>query len=336
MIAYKDIRDVHLEISSLCNASCPWCPRNFWGYTFNGGYPEINLTLDNAKKIFNSEFLKQLHSIRINGNFGDIVMNPDGDRIVEYFRSQNSKLNISISTNGSARNREFWESLAESQCDVIFALDGLADTHHLYRQNTSWKTIIKNATIFIDAGGNAAWKMIKFKHNLHQIDACQKLSQELGFDKFATIDQGRNTAPVFDKNGNLSHVLGDYNGEKNFKVLFYKKNNNDVLLEDIAKDRIPKTKIICETKKLRSIYIAANGDVSPCCFTGFYPKTYGKGQYHQAANEQLKSLLTKNNALEYSLSECIDWFKSIEDSWKIQSYSNGRLIICDDNCGIDR
>lgn len=336
MIDYKSIRDVHLEMSTLCNAACPWCPRNFWGYPFNGGYPEINLTLDNANKIFIPEFLKQLHSIRINGNFGDIVMNPEGDQIVEYFRSQNSKLNISISTNGSARNREFWESLAESQCDVTFALDGLDDTHHLYRQNTSWKTIIKNATIFIAAGGNAAWKMIKFKHNLHQIDACRKLSQELGFSEFVTVDQGRNTAPVFDKNGNLSHVLGDYNSETSFEVLFYKKNNDDVLLEDIAKDRIPKAKIICETKKLRSIYIAANGDVSPCCFTGFYPKTYGKGQYYQAANEQLKSLITKNNALEYSLSECINWFKSIEDSWKIQSYNNGRLIICDDNCGINQ
>ena len=51
MISYQDIRDVHLEISSLCNASCPWCPRTFWGYTYNGGYPEVNLTLDNAKKI---------------------------------------------------------------------------------------------------------------------------------------------------------------------------------------------------------------------------------------------------------------------------------------------
>jgi MoaA/NifB/PqqE/SkfB family radical SAM enzyme len=336
MIDYKSIRDVHLEMSTLCNAACPWCPRNFWGYPFNGGYPEINLTLGNATKIFTPEFLKQLRSIRINGNFGDIVMNPDGDRIVEYFRSQNSKLNISISTNGSARNREFWESLAESRCNVTFALDGLEDTHYLYRQNTSWKTIIKNATIFIDAGGIAEWKMIKFKHNLHQIDVCRKLSQELGFSEFTAVDLGRNTAPVFDKNGNLSHVLGDYNSETSFEVLFYKKNNDDVLLEDIEKDRIPKAKIICETKKLRSIYIAANGDVSPCCFTGFYPKTYGKGQYHQAANEQLKPLLTKNNALEYSISECINWFKSIEDSWKIQSYSNGRLIICDDNCGISQ
>ena len=51
MILYNDIKDVHLEISSLCNASCPWCPRTFWGYPYNGGYPEVNLTLDHAKKI---------------------------------------------------------------------------------------------------------------------------------------------------------------------------------------------------------------------------------------------------------------------------------------------
>lgn len=336
MIECKNIRDVHLEISSLCNASCPWCPRTFWGYPHNGGYPELNLTLAHAKQIFSPGFLEQLESIRINGNFGDIVMNPDGDRIVEYFRSQNSQLTMSISTNGSARNREFWKSLAESRSNVTFALDGLADTHHLYRQNTSWKTIIKNASIFIDAGGSAVWKMIRFKHNLHQIDACKKLSQELGFSKFVTVDHGRNTAPVFDKNGNLSHVLGDYNAETSFEVLFYKKNNDDVLLEDIEKDKNPKSKIICETKKLKSIYIAANGDVSPCCFTGLYPNTYGKGQYHQAANQQLKSLITKNNALAYSLDECIGWFKAVEKAWAIDSYNNGRLIICDDNCGITK
>lgn len=64
MIEYKDIRDVHLEISTLCNASCPWCPRTFWGYPYNGGYPELVLTLENAKKIFSHDFLLQLTSIR--------------------------------------------------------------------------------------------------------------------------------------------------------------------------------------------------------------------------------------------------------------------------------
>ena len=333
MISYQDIRDVHLEISSLCNASCPWCPRTFWGYPHNGGYPETNLTLENTKKIFSKEFLNQLISVRINGNFGDIVMNTQGHHIIDYFRSQNQNLKITISTNGGARDQKFWESLARYGCLVYFCLDGLEDTHHLYRQNTSWAAVIKNAKIFINAGGRAIWKMIKFKHNQHQITECRQLSQELGFNEFQLVDDGRNTAPVFDRHGTLTHVLGDYQGETEFKVLFYKKRNDDVLIEDISQGKLPKTSISCETKKLKSIYIAANGDVSPCCWTGFYPKTYGHGQYHQAANAQLIPIMTNYNALEHPLEECINWFNDVEQAWKFDSYKDGRLLICDDNCG---
>lgn len=333
MISYQDIRDVHLELSTLCNASCPWCPRTFWGYPYNGGYPEVSMTLDQSKKIFSRNFLTQLTSIRVNGNFGDIVMNPDGADIIEYFRSCNQDLKITISTNGSARDRDFWQRLARADCEVLFALDGLEDTHHLYRQNTIWSTVIKNSQTFINAGGSATWKMIRFKHNLHQIDACQDLSKNLGFQRFELVDHGRDTAPVFDRHGNLSHVLGDYRGETDFKVLFHGKRNDKILLEDILPGRTPKTKISCETKILKSIYIAANGDVSPCCYTGLFPKTYGAGQYHQAVNSQLAPLIKKNNALEYPLETCIEWFNDIEKSWKIRDYTPGRLVVCDDNCG---
>lgn len=335
MISYGQIRDVHVEISSLCNASCPWCPRTFWGYPYNGGYPEVNLTFEQTKKIFPTEFLDQLHSIRINGNFGDIVMNPDGAEIVEYFRHSNRSLEITISTNGGARDRDFWQRLALARARVVFALDGLADTHYLYRQNTVWSTVIKNAEIFIDQGGHATWQMIKFKHNMHQIDQCRTLSKEMGFSNFVCRDDGRDTAPVFDKQGNLTHVLGDYQGPREFRVLVYKKEHDEILLEDIVADRQPKKKIRCETQRLGTIFIAANGDVSPCCWTGLYPRTFGRGQYHQAANAQLAPLISKNNALQYNLEECIQWFAEIEKSWTYQRYQSGRLIICDDNCGSD-
>jgi MoaA/NifB/PqqE/SkfB family radical SAM enzyme len=333
MIGYQDIRDVHLEISSMCNASCAWCPRTFWGYPYNSGYPEVNLSLEQAQKIFQPEFLNQLTSIRINGNFGDIVMNPEGPGIVEYFFSVNPDLHISISTNGGARNSKFWTQLAQTPATVIFCLDGLEDTHHLYRQNTVWSTVISNAQTFILAGGQAVWKMIEFDHNRHQIDACRDMSTQMGFAKFALVDDGRNTAPVFNNQGKLTHVLGNYIGEQDFQVLFHKKITDQILLTDIVKDRLPSNNISCKTKQLKSIYISANGDVSPCCWTGLYPKTYGAGQYHQAANAQLIPLISKNNALGYPLEECIEWFKSVETSWGINTYDQGRLIICDDICG---
>lgn len=335
MISFESIRDVHLEISTLCNAACPWCPRNFWGYAYNSGYPETYLSLKQAREIFSGSFLRQLTSIRVNGNFGDIVMNPEGADVIEFFASQNPDLVIKINTNGGARDSKFWTRLAQTGAQVRFALDGLSDTHHLYRQNTAWSTVMRNARTFIQAGGHAGWQMIRFKHNQHQIQDCKRMSLEMGFKQFELIDDGRDTAPVFDRQGNLSHVLGDYRGETSFPIMFHKKTNDQVLLEDIIENRKPKSKLSCQAQTLHSIYIAANGDVSPCCWTGFYPRTYGKGQYHQAANAQLVPLIAKNNALEYPLAECIQWFHEIERCWDRSRYDQGRLVICDDNCGSD-
>lgn len=333
MLLYKDIKQVFLEISSLCNASCPWCPRTFWGYPYNNGYPEVNMTLSDAQTIFNTNFLKQLTTIIISGNFGDIVMNPAGPAIVEYFKEVNPALHIMISTNGSARSPDFWQQLASTGAEVQFCLDGLEDTHHLYRQNTSWSTIIKNAEIFIKAGGNAVWKFIKFDHNQHQIDECNKLSKKLKFNNFIIINDGRNTGPVFNKDGNLTHVLGNYTGEKSFEILFHKKKTDTILLEDIITDKIPSDTITCQAQTQKFIYISANGDVSPCPWTGFYPKTYGAGLYHEAANRQIAQLISKNNALKYPLETCIEWFSNISTCWSYKTYESGRIVICDDRCG---
>jgi MoaA/NifB/PqqE/SkfB family radical SAM enzyme len=335
MINYSDIKDVHLEISTLCNAACPLCPRNFRGFPYNDGYPELNFTLDYAHQIFKPEFLTQLNRIWINGNYGDIVMNPEAVDIIRYFRQHNENLRIDVSTNGSARTAEFWESLAALNVNVLFCLDGLEDTHSLYRQNTVWSTIIKNAKIFINAGGIATWKFIKFNHNVHQIEACRQLSKDLKFKDFQVVDHGRNIGPVFDKHGNHTHIIGDYSGETEFTILFHKKKTDEVLLEDITDVRIPKKSVRCYSQQQGSIYIAANGDVSPCCWTGFYPNTYGSGEYHQAVNAQLKQLISKHNALEYSLEECIHWFNAIKQTWSINNYEQGRLVVCDDNCSVN-
>jgi hypothetical protein len=66
---------------------------------------------------------------------------------------------------------------------------------------------------------------------------------------------------------------------------------------------------------------------------GFNPREYGHGNYHQAANAQVKSLLKNNNALENDLESCISWFTDVENSWKIPQFDQGRLIICNDVCG---
>lgn len=333
MLTYDQIKDVHLEISSLCNAECPLCPRNFRGYKYNDGYEERNLSLEEAKRIFDTAFLKQLNRIWINGNFGDIVMNPEATDIIRYFRNQNTEMTIEVSTNGSARDKKFWQELAALNVKVKFCIDGLEDTHHLYRRNTSWNTVIKNSQTFIKAGGNAIWKFIVFDHNRHQVQQCRDLSKTLGFRRFELVDHGRNTGPVFDKQGNHLYNIGPYKGPTNFELLFHRKKTDEVLVEDISKDRTPKTSVSCFSQTYKSIYVACNGDVSPCCWTGFSPATYGRGEYMQAVNSQLAPLISKNNALKFPLKDCILWFDEIKNCWSKVNYEQGRLIVCDDNCG---
>jgi len=333
MYTIQDIRHVHLEISSLCNAACPLCPRNFYGYEFNDGYVEHNMTLTEVKKIFQHEFVQQLDEIYINGNFGDAVMNPETTDIVSYFRDCSPNLEISISTNAGARNSTFWKTLANLKTKIFFCIDGLEKTHSLYRQNTIYSTVIQNAQTFIKAGGNAIWKMIDFAHNRDQQATAKLLSQQMGFAQFQLLDHGRNQAPVFDKNQQLSHTIGNP-VEINFDRLWKSRTQDQVLLEDIVLDRVPKG-IQCQVKKQKSIYISSTGNVYPCCYLGFNPKTYGKGNYHQAANAQFRDLVQQNNALEYNLEHCVAWFDSIEKTWSIPTFEAGRLIICNDVCGSD-
>ena len=67
---------------------------------------------------------------------------------------------------------------------VVFSIDGLEDTNHLYRRNVQWHKVMENAKSFIDAGGLARWRMIVFEHNAHQLKDAEQLSKAMGFGKF--------------------------------------------------------------------------------------------------------------------------------------------------------
>lgn len=333
MIKYEEIREVHLELSTNCNASCPLCPRNIAGYPYNAGYPITELTLSDIKNIFPPRFIKQLYNIIINGNLGDFMLARDALEIVEYFREHSKHLIITINTNGSARNNEFWTRLAKSDPAVYFALDGLEDTHSLYRIDTSFRTIIKNASTYISAGGNAIWKMIKFDHNKHQIDECRSLAKSLGFKSFELMDHGRDSGSVFNKKGEYQYTLGTATLiETPVQVIENNKSGNQLKLHYNIKKA---DKIDCYSKKKKSIYISADGDVFPCCYLGFYPRTYDTSQHR--GNDQIKAIIDNKviNAKEKPLQECLEWFNEIESSWIKESFDQGLIWQCNQSCGVN-
>ena len=323
MYSYSEIRAVHLEISTRCNAGCPGCPRNMGGVDIVDDYPIHDMTLAEAQTIFQPSFLQQLKSININGNLGDFVTARDALKIVEYFLKQNPKLYLTISTNASAKPA-IWEPLGKLNVTVFFRIDGLEDTHQLYRQYTDYNFILKNAQKFIAAGGNAIWTMIKFDHNLHQIEECRKLSEQLGFKRFELVDHGRNQFSVFNRNREFSHDIGENIEPKNWeeKVAWWEGSRRNNLIDPVVE---PKP-IKCQVKRSKSLYVSATGEIYPCCWLGFYPRVM-----NHTGNPGIKRLLPENNnAIEVGIEQAISWFDRVEQTWNDQH----QIYACNTTCGV--
>lgn len=192
--SYKDITAMHLELTTRCNAACPMCPRHI----NNGGGLNPNLELDEIsleqfKTWFPPDFIQQLRRVYACGNYGDPIAAKDTLEIYKYIREHNDKVALVIHTNGSARSTSWWKELASvmnggdggrRQDYVVFSVDGLEDTNHLYRRNTNFKKILENMRAYTSAGGKARWDYIVFQHNEHQVEEAKRLAHEMGFTFF--------------------------------------------------------------------------------------------------------------------------------------------------------
>jgi len=329
MLKLADVRQIQIELTTRCNARCPMCMRNYRGVDHNSGYPLCELSLSDFKKILTPEILagiQQSGGVNFNGNLGDFSNAKDGAEIVEYLVEHGVR--VHINTNGSTRTPDWWARLARPGVSIGFALDGLADTHHLYRQDTDWYKIIANAEAFIDAGGHAIWRFVPFDHNRHQQDACEKLSRVMRFARFENIYDGRDRGPVFTRDGEFSHHIG-----KPFDAVpvVQPMLANHLTWYDPKTFRSEKDteelNLRCWHKFNREIYIAADGSVYPCCYLGFYPRTM-----NYPGNQELAPMVQENNALEYPLAHCLAWFESVEHSWSKPSIREGRTYQCVTTC----
>ena len=226
---------------------------------------------------------------------------------------------MNIHTNGSARDNEFWEKLARLGVEVTFAIDGLADTHSLYRIGTNFDMIMRNAKTFIEAGGKADWHMLAFEHNEHQIDECKRLSKELGFHTFIVKHTARfpvEKMPVIDDLGK--------------PVYYIKPTQKSKTIMALSKNTIPKdhVDIKCKVQKESQLYVSAMGDVSPCCWLSL--KDHCAGHTKDTRVDYMDKIGAWPNLNDNSFIEIFDsgYFDKIADTWKTDP-----LIECKRQCG---
>ena len=170
------------------------CDRNMNGQGINPHIDLSELSLEDCEKMFPPEFIAQLDSMYMCGNLGDPIIATDTLKIFQYFRKHNPDMWLSMNTNGGAQIPAWWAGLASTfnkKGAVIFSVDGLKDTNHIYRQGVNWDIVERNMRAFVKATGRARWDFLIFEHNQHQVEEAKALAMEIGCEKFIPKKTGR-------------------------------------------------------------------------------------------------------------------------------------------------
>lgn len=274
MIAVENIAEFHLELTERCNAACPMCGR----MTDDGAEQPFlrgrEMTLATVKEIFTPGLLRQLTRFRLCGNFGDPAVARDVEPVLRYLRSTAPSLRLTMNTNGGVRPREWWYEIANvfrsSGSAVLFAIDGLADTHAIYRRRTSFERVLENAEAFVRGGGRAHWVFLVFEHNEHQIQAARSLARSIGFQQFTV----KRTKRFGDRAGRVTWNRTYRDARDSALVQLRAPNNEEYRNPRLravdagcaigGEDALPD----CRAMRERSLYVSAGGLLFPCCWLG--------------------------------------------------------------------
>jgi MoaA/NifB/PqqE/SkfB family radical SAM enzyme len=330
-IIFEKISMLHLEPTTRCNADCPSCGRSVFGRDNLEYLKNIDLPLSALDNFLASDFTRDTQSFVLCGTYGDPVAAKNIFEIIDLIRSLRKNAKILIHSNGSIRNIDWWENLARKNVAVFFALDGLSDTHAIYRKNVVWEKVIENASAFIKVGGRAIWKFILFEHNKHQTEEARRLAHKLGFKDFI--------------------VREDYTGEKiDYKNLSVDKRATDRAIsvsqsyETLAEWNNHQlagydlNSVSCDAKNNSSLYLDAQGRIWPCCWIGQLDQTGRDNEREFFKMAVLNKYEKKFNSLaHYSLETILahPWLSSdLQNSWSNLSYDplNPLQLSCARNC----
>jgi len=390
----NDVKRIMIDITNNCQALCPGCQRTRGGTKEHPVNPTLttgqrdwplggNMSFDIFKKALPVELISgDMEQVQFNGNFGEPTFHPQFKEFVQYlYDNKGPRLIIKMSTNGGLHTPEWWVDFAEmhkkfneypkhrSITNIItFAIDGIDDeTQQKYRRGVNYDKAMANARAFADAGGNAEWQFIAFKHNEHQIEEAKKLAKEYGFSGGLSTSRTRSVFNAIDD-------ISRREGKRQIEANETKKHQEEILIQT---DKLPNnqsnedminlvkkavhvdksktftenidnyvdtTEIICDWgDNKREIMVEHDGTVWQCCFfVGSYsyghtpPDNSWRDYYVKKYLPDFNSL--HSHTLEEIICESDLWKKDLHESWKntTKATVNPRLWMCSTHCGKHR
>lgn len=236
------IKEIHVEPTTVCQAECDMCARTILGY-HTDKTQNHELTLEQFKTQ-TKDIIAGLEKIMFCGILGDPAASTDLLGMIKWAQKQNPNVVIGINSNGALRNEQWWTELGELTSKniysyVVFSIDGLEDTNHIYRRNVQWNKLMDNVRSYITAGGVAQWDMLVFEHNKHQVEVAKQTAEYMGFRLFRSKVSSR-----------FAHIPES------------KMQPPNLIEPDIEPDEFS-----CMAQDTSSVYLSAAGVWYPCCFT---------------------------------------------------------------------
>lgn len=346
-----NINSIHIELTDKCQAACPMCWRNTYGAGERPHIKNIEITLEQFKQWFPVEFLKDLKHFYACGNNGDPLLAHDCLEIFEYVAA-NSNCSLAIHTNGSLRNKEWWQQAAKVLGDrgkVIFAIDGFKGEHEIYRRNTSWDKIIDNAKTFIASGGHARADCIIFKHNEDRIEELEAYLYSIGFKevKLKPTERfyGKGEFPVYNNKFEQEYIIEPPTKSK-WTQNVIRPNFVKLVDKEIFQQMLDASAVVdSDCSKGENIYVSSSGELFPCCIIGGQLEARGDSIFESDNPEQIiRNRLGQSavdlmddlgipNLNQKNISEILsslDWMEKFPKHW-----TTDKKFVCVRMCGKD-
>jgi len=339
---------VVIDITTKCNAACPQCDRTDISkgakLSTNPKLPDINMTLKQLRKVITASNIKKIRHISFCPSWGDPVINDDFPYMLDHLFSSaiqaKTDLAVSVDTNGSLRNDEWWFNIGQLMAlfsnerndlslNFRFAVDGVDQAmHEKYRRRTNLDKVLSTMEMVSAFPATRAMSQtVVFQHNQGFLNEIKSLSQRHG-----SVDH--------------SFVRSERFGGGDFKFHNEKDEIESLIIADpfdiIEADRseigmIPS----CEYQKINKVHINYDGQVLPCCY---FANAYVAGSRWSTLSDAgrwkdswigKEYLKTKDahNAFNRDLFDILAgewWSRKLPFSWK-HSDDNG-AVQCSKHC----
>jgi len=349
----SDIKWVDWDISSVCNAGCidcvRWLPDSDNHYHLNGHHPAFNQLYDPRLFADHITQFDDLEYVQLLGNVGDPMANAHIDQMVHAVARHHQSARIEINTNGSLGSESVWQRLIAAAVEVsdrinmVFSIDGLEHTNHIYRRGCDWHRILERAKWWLAAGLDAEWKMIDFPFNADQRDSARDMARDMGFKQFTVFPRQTPTAE-FDQ------LIIDHSQQPQSTQLYQQSYQADwhdqydqqmeILHAWHPQGIAPKCQSQHSSGKghhVPNFQINVDSSVWPCSWTSCMDSQKNQPlrlKWHQI-NQHYETTLGQGwNQLKHrSLAEILNspWFKhDLAESWQDSQFS---LSVCWLECG---